>query len=462
MLVPLDAIAVVAGLVGAYTIRSQTHELFGVVLYDGTLPPFQDFFQFVLFCAVWLIVIFSLHGLYATTHQRRFLSEIPHVVYASLIWILGIITWFFIQRELFFSRFVLLAGSILTVVCIIILRAATRLLRRSLLSLGIGNRRIVMIGDTPLTYQLFNALAADRACTFVGLLSDTALPHTTVSPLPRLGGTDETEAIITKKRVTEVIVVSEHLTEKRIEELSYFCQEHQVELFFVPQLYGLNRSQFVAMSVLGVPLIQLRRTSLEGWGRVWKRTFDILFSSMGIIVFSIPAIIIGIAIKLDSPGSVLVALPRIRHGSVFSMYKFRSMVSGAHRLKQELLTQNERSGPLFKMKNDPRVTRIGRILRRTHIDEIPQLLNVLRGEMSVVGPRPHEPEEVSRYEKRHRIVLSIKPGMTGLAQVSGASDLDFEEEVRLDKYYIEQWSPLLDASIIFRTIGTVFSGKGGV
>ena len=136
------------------------------------------------------------------------------------------------------------------------------------------------------------------------------------------------------------------------------------------------------------------------------------------------------------------------------------MIDNAHLLKKEMTQLNERNdGPLFKMKNDPRVTRVGRFLRRARIDELPQLFNVLRGDMSLVGPRPHEPEEVAKYEKHHKKLLTIKSGMTGMAQVSGSSDLSFEEEVKLDTYYIENWSPALDIKILLKTAVILFKDR---
>ena len=146
---------------------------------------------------------------------------------------------------------------------------------------------------------------------------------------------------------------------------------------------------------------------------------------------------------------------------MFKLYKFRSMIEGAHDLKKDLLKYNERKdgGPLFKMRNDPRVTRVGRVLRKTRIDEFPQLFNVLKGEMSLVGPRPHEPEEVAQYEKHHKKLLAIKPGMTGMAQIYGSSDLPFEQETKLDTYYIENWSLFLDIKILLRTLALLLRDR---
>ena len=198
------------------------------------------------------------------------------------------------------------------------------------------------------------------------------------------------------------------------------------------------------------------------WYFFAKRVLDVTGAVVG-LTFAAPLFLMtAIAIKLNSSGPVFADTP-IRVGKrekVFKMYKFRSMIDNANLLKKEMIQLNERNdGPLFKMKNDPRVTRVGRFLRRARIDELPQLFNVLRGDMSLVGPRPHEPEEVAKYEKHHKKLLTIKSGMTGMAQVSGSSDLSFEEEVKLDTYYIENWSPALDIKILLKTAVILFKDR---
>jgi lipopolysaccharide/colanic/teichoic acid biosynthesis glycosyltransferase len=180
-----------------------------------------------------------------------------------------------------------------------------------------------------------------------------------------------------------------------------------------------------------------------------------------LIILSPLFLILSLIIKIDSAGPVFAQLERIGEGGEkFVLFKFRSMIRDAHQLKKNLIALNERNdGPLFKIKNDPRITRFGRFLRKTSLDELPQLFNVIKGEMSLVGPRPHEPEEVAKYQKHHRKVLTIKPGITGLAQISGRSDLNFEEEVKLDTYYIENWSLKLDIQIIIKTPFIVLTTK---
>ena len=187
-----------------------------------------------------------------------------------------------------------------------------------------------------------------------------------------------------------------------------------------------------------------------------------LFRSIAITFLSPLFLIIAILIKLDSKGPVFYKSRRIGWKKQFLMVcKFRSMVENADELKEELEDQSHRTdGPLFKVKDDPRITRIGKFLRRYSIDEWPQLLNVLKGNMSLVGPRPHLPEEVNKYTDFQKRVFAVKPGITGLAQISGRSDLPFNEEVRLDLQYIEEWSPWLDVWILWRTVFVVLKGEG--
>jgi exopolysaccharide biosynthesis polyprenyl glycosylphosphotransferase len=188
---------------------------------------------------------------------------------------------------------------------------------------------------------------------------------------------------------------------------------------------------------------------------------DILIASMVLVLAAPLMLLIALAIKLDSPGPVLFRQTRIgKGGKPFTLYKFRSMYDGAERLQESLQRATGRGPLLFKLRQDPRVTRVGRFLRRTSLDELPQFFNVLKGEMSVVGPRPPVPEEVAEYQDWHLQRLLVTPGLTGLWQVNGRSDLTFDEMVRLDLYYVENWSPWLDLKVILRTVPVVLTGRG--
>ena len=219
----------------------------------------------------------------------------------------------------------------------------------------------------------------------------------------------------------------------------------------------------------GVPIVEVKKTPLEGWGRIGKRIFDVIGSLLILIILSPVLIIVMLLILIDSHGPIFFSkldddspLYRVGEGGrLFRYLKFRSMKPKTDSLRYtELADMNLRSdGPMVKIKDDPRVTRIGRFIRRFSIDELPELFLVLKGDMSLVGPRPHLPEEVAKYEHHHKKVLTIKPGMTGMAQTSGRSDLTFEEEVKLDTYYIENWSLLLDMAILLKTPLAVFKSR---
>lgn len=194
-----------------------------------------------------------------------------------------------------------------------------------------------------------------------------------------------------------------------------------------------------------------------------KRLIDFIGALIGIISLSPVIIITMVAIKLDSPGPIFFSQKRIgRNGQKFNMYKFRSMVSNAEEVLESLKDKNEMSGPMFKMKNDPRITRIGRFIRRTSIDELPQLFNVLKGEMSLVGPRPNLPREVAKFNDYHRLKLLAKPGLTCYWQVMGRSNIGFEEWMRLDVKYIEERNTWIDLKLIFKTVGVLFGDENAV
>jgi len=187
-----------------------------------------------------------------------------------------------------------------------------------------------------------------------------------------------------------------------------------------------------------------------------KRTIDIIGSAFGLILFILLYLILVIPIKLDSKGPVVISLKRVSNGRLINLYKFRSMIIGAEEKKKELLDKNERTdGPFFKIKNDPRITRTGKIIRRFRLDEVPQFINVFIGEMSLVGPRPHEKNEVNQYPREYQELPNQKAGITGLSQVSGASSLAYLKELQLDKYYIENTSLYLDLKIILKTISII-------
>ncbi|SIN90958.1 sugar transferase [Agromyces cerinus] len=280
--------------------------------------------------------------------------------------------------------------------------------------------------------------------------------------IPVLDGIGAAAAAAVALHADAVIVTGQYNSAgDAIRQLSWALEGTATELVLSSRLTDVAGPRIHFRPVAGLPLIQVEIPQFDGGKHALKRGFDVFAASMGLIAIAPILITIAIAIKLDGPGPILYRQERIgRDGKTFKLLKFRSMIPGADRVRAELLERNEAAGLLFKLKNDPRVTRTGRFLRQHSLDELPQLWNVLRGEMSMVGPRPPLAEEVDGYSAQVHRRLLIKPGLTGLWQVSGRSDLSWEESVRLDLYYVENWSLTGDLMLIWRTLRVVLRPVG--
>ncbi len=276
-----------------------------------------------------------------------------------------------------------------------------------------------------------------------------------------LGTLDDLGMVIRSMQIDEVIIaLPAHLHQQSIRTVR-LCERVGASFKLVPDLYELSLARIDMEAVEGIPLISIKQVSLNSIQRAITRVVDVVLATVLIVGLSPIWLCIALAIRLDSPGKVIYKTTRIGlNGKPFQMYKFRTMYKGSDRLKSSLMAQNEAQGPLFKIRDDPRITPMGRFLRRRSFDETPQFFNVIRGEMSLVGPRPPLPSEVAQYEEWQKGRLAIKPGITGLWQVRGRSDLSFDEGVLMDLYYIENWSLRLYFQVLLRTIPTVLFGRG--
>jgi exopolysaccharide biosynthesis polyprenyl glycosylphosphotransferase len=280
--------------------------------------------------------------------------------------------------------------------------------------------------------------------------------------VPVLGGVDQTAAIAERLNVDIVAVAGSGLGPRRIRELGWALEGTGRNMVMAPGLTEVAGPRVHVSPVEGLPLMWVDQPQFTGLRRVVKRALDIVGAGLLLLLGAPFLLLIGLLVRITSRGPALYRSTRMgEHGREFCVYKFRSMYADADRRKAELLQLNESDGGvLFKIRDDPRITRVGRLLRKFSIDELPQLLNVLNGSMSLVGPRPPLPDEVDRYHQDVRRRLLVKPGMTGLWQVSGRSDLTWDESVRLDLYYVENWSLGLDLTIIARTIWVVLRSRG--
>ncbi|MCF7846372.1 MAG: sugar transferase [Candidatus Peribacteraceae bacterium] len=472
---PIDFAAVSGAFFVARIIRLHPTFLANFQSPADTNLAFENFAQFAAIASGVLILIFAANGMYRMRSQNLS-KDFRKVIFLVAAWLLILTAYFFFRREFFFSRLALVYAGILTTVFILLGRILIRFFQRIFWTAGVGVTRILVIGTNPNSLVLGNFLAHNPRFRFAGFVevacprprSGGKLPHE--FPEKPIGEIEEFEKIVKRRQISEIVLASRKLSNVKMRELLAFCRVNHLGFSFVPDLLEVPQKNVEIETVAGIPLISLRPTPLDGWGRIGKRIFDFLGSLFFLIISSPIWLVTALIIKFDSRGPIFFTrkddgskVVRVgKHGEPFWFVKFRSMraKSDSLRYSRELAEKNTRkNSPLVKIENDPRVTRVGRFIRKYSIDELPQLLNVLTGKMSLVGPRPHLPEEVEKYKPHHRRVLEIKPGITGLGQISGRSDLDFEEEVALDTWYIENWSVWLDLKILWKTIGVVLFPK---
>ena len=287
-----------------------------------------------------------------------------------------------------------------------------------------------------------------------------ALDHL-AGDLPVVGTARDIVRIVDDTGAETVVIASTAFDHEVVARIVADLRVADVDVHVSPGLFEVLTRRVLITEIAGIPLITIRGISLSRWNLAVKRTFDLVVSLLVVIVGLPLWIAIAIAIRFTSPGPIFYSQQRVgRHGTTFPMMKFRSMYVDAEQRLKDVMTDNEATGPIFKMKDDPRVTPVGRWLRKLSMDEFPQLINVLRGQMSLVGPRPPLPREVDRYSAHDWRRLEVVPGMTGMWQVSGRSSLTFDEMVRLDILYIENWSVGLDITLIFRTVPAVLLARG--
>ncbi len=448
LLVPIDYLTLVLAGWLAYNLRfSGLNEL----LPTASVIPLGSYMRLVLIVAAVWIAVLAATGVFAV-RQTRLSTELAKIFYGTSTAVLLVIVTIFFQREFFSSRFIILASWVLALVGLWLTHTVVRSIQRQFYRRGLGVRQLVVFGQDQTTKDL---LAMFHTNPMLGYRVVKHWPEVTLEAL------EQFDELAQPGAIDDVLQGDSAISKAQTMQLIDHCNAHGVGFRYAADVFDTQAGHVDVGDIGGVPMITIRRTPLDGWGRILKRVVDMAGATFGLIILLIPGLIIAGLIKIDSAGPVFQPLIRVgQRQRRFTLWKFRSMIRDAHALKSQLLEKNERDdGPLFKISNDPRITRVGRWLRKTSIDELPQLFNILRGEMSLVGPRPHEPEEVARYEARHKKLLTIKPGLTGLAQISGRSALSFEDEVRLDLWYIEHWSLALDLRIIAQTPTVVFSTR---
>jgi exopolysaccharide biosynthesis polyprenyl glycosylphosphotransferase len=426
--------------------------------------PIDVYFPFMIVLTILLIAAYKLDNVYVPRRLGMWLDQMSRIVRSTMIAMLIMIGITFIYQPFFYSRLIYLYATILIMLLLAPQRLGWGLILGQLRRRGIGVSRVLIVGAGDVGRTVIRTVMAQPEFGYrIAALVDDHVDRDALSigPVPAIEGTQRLPQIIAEKNIDEVIVALPWTDHQRVLGIFQLCERLGVRVRTVPDLFQLSLSRVDVEDLGGVPVIGLKAASIRGASLVVKRIMDVTLGSLVLLIASPLLAVLALAIKLDSPGPVIFRQKRVgARGQEFVVFKFRSMREGADEEKERLLEFNEMNGPLFKMREDPRTTRVGRCLRRFSLDELPQLFNVLRGEMSLVGPRPHTSAEVAQYQDWQRQVLETPPGMTGLAQVSGRSQLSFDEQCLLDIYYIENWSPALDVRILLRTAPKMLSGEG--
>jgi len=431
-------------------------------------PSFHDLLfardnPFRLVFLLWIvstILIFYGNRLYQTRREVLEWTEILLVFKSVFISSMVMILLFYVLKVAGFPRAIFALSALFMTILLSIWRVIKRMFVEFLVQGGYGNVNAIIIGAGKVGTSLLDEIKRrpGLGIKVIGFLDDFKVGQT-VSGVKVLGKLSEFDHIARIEFIEKVFITihPDNSVFLRILELAKFMD---IAVRVVPQAFDLISGDFAKYNIGYIPILEY--SNEQNFRRQFgKRLFDIIVSGILVTFLFIPFVFICLLIKLDSPGPVIYLSKRYgRKGKIFHMFKFRSMVCNADQLQDVLKPKNEADGPIFKIRKDPRITRMGRFLRRYSLDELPQIINVLKGEMSLVGPRPLPIDQIEKEDLRQLARLEVCPGITGLWQIRGRSDVSFERLLKWDIWYINNWSFLLDLTILIWTIPVVFKGKG--
>ena len=413
-----------------------------------------------LFVALCLLA-YQVRGGYSVPRGSSIVAEASTIFTGSAVATMALFAITSLVRYPASSRLTFIYAWIIAFLLGVVGRLVVRAARSHFHRAGFGTERVIVVGNTRLSRMVMQMLAQQRHLGYQVLGFVDEAVRSDFGRFRALGSVNQLAQIIDRTQATRVVVALPAAEHQQILSIIDHCRNDGVEFSLVPDLFELRLSHLAVEDVAGIPLFRLSEPSIAGFNLVVKRAVDVSASALGLFLLAPLILLVAAAIKVDSPGPIFFRQVRLgKGGAPFICFKFRSMREQAEREVADLQALNEAEGPLFKIRQDPRITRVGWVIRRLSIDELPQLWNVLRGEMSLVGPRPPIPSEVEQYEDWHRRRLEVVPGITGLWQVSGRSQLSFDEMVMLDIYYIENWSLGLDLQILLRTLPAVLAADG--
>jgi exopolysaccharide biosynthesis polyprenyl glycosylphosphotransferase len=459
VLVIVDGLAISAAVYCSWYVRYVLEV--GPEIEEFNFLPYAVYFPLQLWLIPILVVTFQLAGLYRTRRGIEWFDDIPAIVRGAALGVMVLFTGVALLRYPATSRLTFILFWFFASLFVVLGRAWAQSALGMLYRRGIGVERVLVVGGNNLGQTIMQSLVARPHLGYrvTGFLDDDR--PTDYGRFRCLGGLDDVERVAAAERIDHVIIALPAASHGAILRIVDHCRRQNVRFKLVPDLYEMSLSRVDLDTVTGIPLIGLKEVSIQGANALAKRAVDLLLSGLALLACAPLMVLVALLIRLESPGPVIYRHERIgKNGRPFTTYKFRSMRRDAADLRERLVQVTDGDARLFKAREDPRRTRIGAVIRRWSVDELPQLWNVLLGDMSIVGPRPQIPEEVAGYEEWHRKRLLAPPGLTGLWQVSGRSELTFDEMVRFDIYYIENWSLGLDFRILLRTIPAVLQGRG--
>lgn len=454
----IDILIVIFSFLFSYYLRNDFLPKFFPSNFQSGLYPLKEYT--LLLALTTLIFAFFLryfkvyksHRTYPLIYEIWITLKVSFFSFLSLFAFLYLLKWHFVSRP-FILLFVLSFFIFLSIEKIII-----RLIIRFLRKKGYNFRNLLIVGNGRRAIEIANIFKKNPhwGINIIGFLSDGHKSEVNI-----LGEVKEMEKVLENYVVDDVIFAVSKSKLDELEEVIMLCQELGINTRIALNIFPKFNSKIHIEEISDIPLLTFTRIPTDYFGLFLKRLIDITLGFLLFILFLPLMIIISIAIKIDSKGPILFKQIRFGlNGRKFLIYKFRTMFEGAENFRKDVSHLNVMDGPVFKAPQDPRLTKVGKFLRKFSLDELPQLYNVLKGEMSLVGPRPLIPEEIEKFERWQKRRLSMKPGLTCLWQISGRSKVDFETWMKLDLEYIDNWSLKKDLIILLKTIPAVFSGKG--